>query len=102
MLRIMLVHMPFADCNRPSLGLSLLKAGLRRAGMSCEVAYLNHRFADLIGHDNYTRIDNFSAAPLLGEWVFSHALFERDELPQAQAYYSSALRPAMLEPFAGD
>ena len=52
MFRVVLVHMPFADINRPSIGLSLLKDGLNRAGIACDVVYLNLRFAEFIGSGN--------------------------------------------------
>lgn len=39
--RTVLINMPWAPVESPSLALSLLKAALSRAGIACEVAYLN-------------------------------------------------------------
>jgi radical SAM superfamily enzyme YgiQ (UPF0313 family) len=98
MFRILLAHMPFADVNRPSIGLGLLKAGLIRSGLSCDVEYLNLAFARHIGSETYGRIDRFNSSPQLGEWLFSECLFE-DALPDARRYYDDVLRAAMVEPF---
>jgi ribosomal peptide maturation radical SAM protein 1 len=102
MFRILLINMPFSDINRPSIGLSLLKAGLTQAGIACEVAYLNVQFAKLISAENYARIDTFSTSPLLGEWIFSEALFGDAALPDALSYYGEVLRPALKEPFGNN
>ena len=40
---------PFADVARPAIGVSLLKAELRRRGFSACVQYLNIAFASVIG-----------------------------------------------------
>jgi ribosomal peptide maturation radical SAM protein 1 len=101
MFRVILIDMPFADVTRPSIGLSLVKAGLLRVGVPCDIAYLNLRFAELIGTDNYTRIDSFSGEPQLGEWIFAEALFG-DLLPEPLPYYVNVLRPALIEPFGAD
>lgn len=93
--------MPFADINRPSIGLGLLKAGLTRAGIDCDLAYFNLRFAEAIGRNNYTRIDAFSSEPQLGEWIFADAVFG-PSLPDPVLYYTNVLRPALTEPFGTD
>src|SRR6266516_3238118 len=102
MFQTLLINMPFSDVNRPSIGLSLLKAGIARAGISCEIAYLNVQFAQVIGAENYARIDTFSTSPLLGEWIFADALFGDAALPDALSYYSDILRPALKEPFGNN
>lgn len=78
-LRVALVNMPFATVERPALGLSLLKAGVRQAGHECDVLYPNLDFAVAVGRDVYDRL-----ALALPEWimggdlVFRHALAGRD------------------------
>lgn len=101
MFRVILIHMPFADINRPSIGLSLLKAGLDRAGIQCDIVYFNLHFAQFIGRTNYTRIDAFSSEPQLGEWIFADAVFG-SSLPDPVRYYANILRPALIEPFASN
>jgi ribosomal peptide maturation radical SAM protein 1 len=101
MFRVLLIHMPFADINRPSLGISLLKAGLEREGVACDVAYINLRFANYIGVSKYVQIDGFAGSPQLGEWIFAESLFG-DTIPGIQLYYDKVLRPAMREPFGTD
>jgi ribosomal peptide maturation radical SAM protein 1 len=94
----LLITLPFADIRRPSLGLGLLKAALQRDGWSCDVAYLNLRFAEQIGVENYTNLDNFVVETLLGEWIFSKALWNTLTSDPVQ-YYMAVLRPVMMEAF---
>ncbi len=63
--------MPFTSSERPALGVSLLKAHLLQSGVSCDVAYLNLAFAELIGRDSYERILRcLPVRALPGEWAF--------------------------------
>lgn len=99
--RVLLVHVPFADVQRPAIGLSLLKAGLARVGVECDVLYLNLLFAQLIGQASYASIDRFNPEPQLAEWLFADALFP-GALPDLGEYYTHALQPALAEPFDED
>jgi ribosomal peptide maturation radical SAM protein 1 len=79
--------MPFGPEMAPSLGLSLLKASLAPAGVSCRVLYLTLRFAELVGVGPYTRIatdGTRSIRELAGEWVFREALFGPDPAADAR------------------
>jgi ribosomal peptide maturation radical SAM protein 1 len=92
MFRVMLVNMPFANCDRPSLGLSLLKAALLRDGVHCDIAYANLSYAKLVGHTCYRIIADFNAEALIGEWIFAAAVFgERDE--EVERYLSQVIHP---------
>ena len=74
--------MPFGPVLSPSLGLSLLKAGLERDGLAAEIRYFTLAFASTIGEHAYTRISMtgpLTIIELAGEWVFSHALFDQSE-----------------------
>jgi ribosomal peptide maturation radical SAM protein 1 len=73
---VLLVNMPFASLYRPSIGLSLLKAGLCRAGIAAKVLYLTIPFAERIGSELYVRLANQEPRPtdLIAEWVFTPAL----------------------------
>ena len=73
---VLLINMPFGSLNSPSIGLGLLKAGLNRTGISCEALSLNVRFAEMMGPEGYTLIENRTYPEhLVGEWVFSESLF---------------------------
>lgn len=82
---VLLVSMPFGSAFAPSLGLSLLKAGLVKRGISCRVRYFSIRFAELTGQAFYEGIAEDGrprTRELAGEWIFSGSLFDwndRDE-----------------------
>jgi ribosomal peptide maturation radical SAM protein 1 len=94
MVRTILVSLPFADVRRPSIGLGLLSAALQRDGLSCEVRYLNLDFAEFIGVNDYLNLDNFVVETLLGEWIFSKALWGK-EISEAVYFYLDVLKPVM-------
>jgi len=90
MTRTLLVNMPCAAVERPPLGLSLLKAGLVRAGFPCDVAYLNLEFARILSLEAYRLLSSqFPRPSLAGEWVFAPALF--DVLPEFHRTYPDVL-----------
>jgi ribosomal peptide maturation radical SAM protein 1 len=71
---VLLVVMPFGPLLQPSLGLSLLKAGL--GGDRARIEYLTLPFADLAGTDFYQWVANeIPAEWVLGDWIFAGALF---------------------------
>jgi ribosomal peptide maturation radical SAM protein 1 len=73
--RVLLVQMPFFRLESPCLGLELLDASLRRAGIESEVLYLNLEFGRRIGKDAYAWISSRSPRYLLlGDLVFGQAL----------------------------
>src|SRR5581483_3803198 len=98
MRRVLLVSMPFATTASPSLGLSLLKAGLARAGVPCDLRYLNFDFARRIGAWRYERICNFSSDLLLGDWIFAAAVFG-DGIPPPERYFAEVLHRRGAQPF---
>jgi ribosomal peptide maturation radical SAM protein 1 len=76
---VILISMPFASVYYPSLGISLLKAGLNRAGFRCDLKYFNLDYAERIGLQEYSNItDKAPFMALLGEWLFSHLVFEEE------------------------
>jgi ribosomal peptide maturation radical SAM protein 1 len=90
--QVLLINMPFGVLNGPCLGLSLLKAGLSRNGISSRICYFNLRFANLIGAEDYTSIASESAtSDLLGEWLFSHTLFGHKTRTACRAYINTVL-----------
>jgi ribosomal peptide maturation radical SAM protein 1 len=83
--RVLLLDMPFHALEYPSIGLSLLKAGLEGAGLPCDIRYLSLAFAERLCHgqeDVVEGLNLFSAYHdvgarfgLLADWLFSADLF---------------------------
>lgn len=76
---VLLISMPFGPLFWPSIGLSLLKAGLEPLGVRTRVRYFTFDFARRIGQPFYSFVANdarLSLVDLPGEWVFSSALFD--------------------------
>jgi ribosomal peptide maturation radical SAM protein 1 len=86
---VLLVNMPFAALDSPSLALGLFKSRLRSLGIPCDVEYLNLRFAEFVGDDTYELLIR-STAIFAGEHVFAGALFG-SLLPPSEEYYAEAL-----------
>jgi ribosomal peptide maturation radical SAM protein 1 len=84
MSRVLLVVPPFYFLDRPSLGVSLLKAGLSQRGIQSDVLYLNLQFADFAGLELYTAVTEARYMAVVGEWLFAGDLFgerARDPMP---------------------
>jgi len=75
---IALVNMPFFSISRPSLGLSLLAAGLERIGYAADIHYLNLLSASIIGHDLYSYLEEQPRGRLALEWIFMETLWGTD------------------------
>ncbi len=82
---VVLVSMPFGLLFNPSLALGLLKGSLKPLHVSTKVLYFTLRFAEQVGTSFYQRIANGEPnnVDLVGEWIFSEALFEGQELDKA-------------------
>jgi ribosomal peptide maturation radical SAM protein 1 len=98
--RVLLAVMPFTPLERPPLGPAILKRGLERRGITCELRYFHFRFADLIGFKLYQRL--VTAVPthdLTGEWLFTRAL-HGEAAPPAAAFerYAMASAPQCYDP----
>src|SRR3989338_6492753 len=83
--KVVLVSMPFGPLNTPSIGLSLMQAALKNSGIHSQCLYLTLQFAKDIGSDIYSEIAGGKplTADLVGEWLFSGALFESNREPAA-------------------
>ena len=75
---IALVNMPFFSISRPSLGLSLLTAGLKRIGYDADIHYLNLLAASIVGYDRYSYLEEQPRGRLGLEWVFMETLWGTD------------------------
>jgi len=76
---VLLVSMPFGPLLSPSLGLSLLQPQVVARGLTCRIEYFTLPFAERIGEALYSRICSENRAmsrAFVGEWLFSHALFD--------------------------
>lgn len=72
----LLVSMPYASVQRPSLGLGLLQAQLQRAGVACDSRYLAFTFADYVGLEEYLWVSGeLPYTAFAGDWVFTEALY---------------------------
>jgi len=93
--KVALINMPFSSASRPALGISLLQAGLRRAGIECDLHYLNLNFAARIGVDDYNHVAyGLIEEALAGEWVFRDELFG-----PASGESANYLKDILLEKF---
>lgn len=78
--------LPFADIARPSIGVSLLQAGIAREGFASRICYFNIEMAELLGLELYRHLANsFPADTLIGEWIFADFLFG-EQLPPEREY----------------
>ena len=64
--------LPFADVDRPAIGVSLLKAEADRLGFSSRIVYCNFDLAELIGIGIYNQIsESLPSESLIGDWFFA-------------------------------
>jgi ribosomal peptide maturation radical SAM protein 1 len=90
MLDVAFVVMPFADVERPAIGVSLLQAAAKRLGFTSFIHYFNLDLAEAIGHELYGQLSNLvPSESLVGEWFFADLLFE---LPPEHDYVAKVLR----------
>ena len=89
---ITLVLMPFSDIERPSLALGLLKAALKRDGISVDIIYANLLFARHVGIHASSLPLRIWATSLIGEWVFAGAAFP-DFSPSDDRYLEECIVP---------
>lgn len=89
-LDVCLVLMPFAEVQRPSIGLGLLHAALENAGISSDIVHANLLFAEAVGITAYQAILSTPTDHLLGDWCFSENLFESFD-PDHEAYLNLVL-----------
>ena len=86
MTRTLLLSMPFGALERPSLGLSLLKARLAEEGLACDVRYLTFTLAEFIGHEEYQWLCyEVPYTAFAGDWCFTSALYGPD--PEREREY---------------
>jgi ribosomal peptide maturation radical SAM protein 1 len=90
-MKVRLVCMPFADVGRPAVGVSLLQAELKEAGVDCSVLYPNLGFARQIGLPEYQFVRDLPWRLLATEWLFASSLYGAARSDD-DAYVSEVLR----------
>ena len=78
-MNVVLVSMPFADLQRPSIALGLLRASLDNTGIDSEIVYANFGLAERIGLVAYQAMQSAPTDHLIGEWCFASRLFPTTE-----------------------
>ncbi|HEX3463389.1 MAG TPA: RiPP maturation radical SAM C-methyltransferase [Candidatus Elarobacter sp.] len=91
MYRVLLLNLPFADVNLPSIALTQLKYVTEQAhpnAVDVRVVNLNHEFARYFGLENYDEVAlGFQHHPSgLGDWIFRRAAFP-DVRDNAEEYF---------------
>lgn len=95
-LDILLVSMPFGPLLSPSLGLSLLQPQAVARGLSCRCEYFTLAFGERIGEALYSKITSQHRAmsrAFVGEWIFSHALYDWDAAQDERYLKDVLLKP---------
>ncbi len=119
MKRVLLLNMPFYTLHHPALGISLLKAGLERAGFPCDILYLNLAFIERVCRQQARFSESLGAfttylalgSRMLSDWLFAADLFgERPEEPtcRVEEFLASGADllgpddpPSLVDPDAG-
>lgn len=88
---VVFIVMPFADVDRPSIGVSLLKAEIGRLGFHSKVLYFNLDLAEKMGTTLYRNVSGgISMNCMIGEWFFADSVFG-SEVPPEHEYTDKVL-----------
>lgn len=82
---IVLVQMPYAAIEHPSLALGLLHTEMERRGLPCRSLYPNLDWRQRLGSEDYHAICATMTEDLVGEWTFSEAAF--GAIPKHEEWY---------------
>jgi ribosomal peptide maturation radical SAM protein 1 len=84
--KVLLISMPFASIQFPSMGASLLKSILSEEKISCDIKYLNIIFAEMTSLEKYEWTCRDQGGRLLiGERLFAQEFFG-NQLPDEKEY----------------
>ena len=105
--RVAFVYAPFGAIDKPALGISLLKSGLGRQGIACDMHYFNIKLAHELGVQLCDLIaNNMPPGLLVGEWLFAPSLTgENADADYAYVHevlwgeYKDAFPPAVVREF---
>lgn len=87
--KILLLSMPFGLPYMPSLGVSLLKAGLVARGIAADVRYFGLLFAQTVGYAFYQRLAH-GGGGFLGDWIFYPVLYGPPSAAQSERFWRLA------------
>ena len=94
--QVAFVNMPLSTTQQPSLGLSLLKAGLKDVGIKSDIHYLNIWYAEVVGLDLLATLEEFPTAQLVGESLFAEALWGPGKVDH-EGYFEDVLMDQSLD-----
>jgi ribosomal peptide maturation radical SAM protein 1 len=87
---VALVSMPFVSAILPSIGLGLLHSWMGRIGVSSQIFYFSVDFVQRISPVLHRRIEDQTAhSDLVGEWIFSDALFDHHDEHEVERFRDS-------------
>lgn len=78
---VQLVYMPYLPIDYPSVGMSVLLGGLKRAGVSARQVYANAEFAKRIGLELYQLSEFQLSNHFVEDWSFRDAIYEPSTNP---------------------
>lgn len=96
-MRTLLVHMPWAAIDVPSIALGIMRTTAEAHGHDVEVRYANLDLVDWVtsraefGLAQYEYYSDGSYFQGAGDWVFSHALYDGEVRPGADAEFLAYL-----------
>ncbi len=104
---VLFTVLPFADVERPAIGVSLLHTQLKRIGVSSAIRYFTIDLAEWIGLDVYNWLTQCreqpamgTAAPagsLIGEWFFADLVFP-GKIPPEDEYINREAKRYHADP----
>lgn len=77
---VLLINMPWAPVNTPSIQLGLLKSCLREKQIESSVLYANLIFSLIIGNNLYDHIINDHSNNFFAEWLFNTPIVKKQDL----------------------
>jgi len=78
--KVILINMPWAPVNTPSIQLGLLKSCLRNSDIESSVLYANLIFSIIIGNNLYESIIRDPSDNFFAEWLFNNELTGRNSV----------------------
>jgi len=97
---IVLLQMPYAAIEHPSIALGLLQAECQRSGLAVRSLYPNLQWRELLGSEVYHAISGSVTEDLVGEWTFARTAFDWT-WEQEQAYLEMVCSRGNLASLAG-
>jgi ribosomal peptide maturation radical SAM protein 1 len=94
--RVLLINMPWAQVQTPSIQLGILKSSLSRNRIDSDVAYLNLAFAKKLGIHLYDAMISDSTMNFFCEWLFRDFILDSPGSDQNADSYLEYLQSRLL------